>query len=95
MLVIRKFFPSVMQDNDSIYLASLQGALEAVDEFSEMEIVRTPTTYNFRLIPSLPKYTNILIEELIKFHNIIGIRMNMGKSIKSTAVITFSIELPE
>lgn len=82
-----------MLDNDNIYLASLQGVLESVDEYSELEITKTPTTYNFRLIPSLPKYTNTLIEELIKFHNLLGIRLDMGKSIKTSAVITFNIDL--
>lgn len=93
MEISRKFFPVVMQDNDLIYLASLSGILNSVDEFSQLEITKTPSSYNFRLIPSVPKYTNVLIEELIKFHNILGIRLDLGKSIKTSAVITFSIEL--
>jgi len=95
MKIVRKYFPQIMHENDILYFASLNGALEAVDEFSEMEIIRTPTTYNFRLIPSVPKYTNSLISELVKFHNLLGIRLNMGKSIKTSAAITFSISLPE
>lgn len=82
-----------MLDNDLIYLASLTGVLESIDEYSQLEIIKTPTTYNFRLIPSLPKYTNLLIEELIKFHNLLGIRLDMGKSIKTSATITFNIDL--
>jgi len=93
MKVIKKFFPNMMLDNDLIYLASIQGVLESVDEYAELEITKTPTTYQFRLIPSVPKYTNTLIEELIKFHNLLGIRLDMGKSIKTSAVITFNIDL--
>jgi len=91
--VVLKFFPKILLENEIVYLQSISGIIDSVDEFSEMEIVRTPTTYNFRLVPSLPKYINPLIEELIKFHNLLGVRLNMGKSIKSSSVITFSIEI--
>ncbi len=91
MEVNKKFFPSIMPENEAIYFASLQGVIESVDELSSLEIIKTPSAYLFRLIPSLPKYTNLIIEELIKFHNLIGVRLDMGKSIKSSATITFSI----
>lgn len=91
MEVNKKFFPSIMQENETVYFASLQGLIESVDELSSLEITKTPQAYLFRLIPSLPKYTNLIISELIAFHNLIGVRLDMGKSIKSTATITFSI----
>jgi len=91
MELVRKYFPEVMQDNESIYFASLKGVIESVDEFASLEVTKTPKAYNFRLVPSLPKYTNMLIEELIKFHNLISIRLDMSKSIKTSATITFSI----
>lgn len=91
METVKKFFPSILPENEAIYFASIQGVIESVDELSSLEITKTPTSYLFRLIPSVPKYTNTIIEELIKFHNLIGIRLDMGKSIKSTAVITFNI----
>ena len=91
MEIVKKFFPSIMPENEAIYFASLAGAVEAVDELTSIEITKTPKAYLFRLIPSIPMYTNLIIEELIKFHNLIGIRLDMSKSIKSTAVITFSV----
>jgi len=93
MEVNKKFFPAVMKENEAIYFASLQGVIESVDELSSLEVTRTPKDYKFRLVPSLPKYTNMLIEELIKFHNLIGVRLDMGKSIKTSATITFNISL--
>lgn len=82
-----------MQENEKVYFASLQGLIESVDELSSMEITKIPKAYQFRLVPSLPKYTNMLIEELIKFHNLIGVRLDMSKSIKTSATITFVIRL--
>lgn len=93
METVKKFFPSIMQENEAVYFASLKGVIESVDELSSLEIIKTPTDYKFRLVPSLPKYINLLIEELIKFHNLIGVRLDLSKSIKTSATITFSITL--
>jgi hypothetical protein len=82
-----------MTDNDEIYFSHLEGIIDSVDELSSMEITKHPKSYTFRLAPSLPKYTNAIIEELFKFHNQFQIKLNMSKSIKTNAVITFSIKL--
>lgn len=93
MQIVKKFFPKIMPDNDQIYFAHLQGVIESVDELSTMEIIKHPRVYTFRIAPSLPKYTNLIIEELFKLHNMFKIKLNMGKSIKTNAVISFEINL--
>jgi hypothetical protein len=82
-----------MQDNETAYFNHLSGIIDSVDELSIMEITKKPNAYHFRLAPSLPKYNNMLIEELIKFHNMFGIRMDMSKSIKTSGSIVFEINL--
>ena len=93
MQINRKFFPEVMQDNESMFFAHLEGIIDSVDELSTMEITKKPKAYHFRLAPSLPKYNELLIQELLKFHNMFGLRMNMSKSIKTSAIISFEINL--
>ena len=93
MQITRKFFPEVMQDNETAFFAHLEGILEAVDELASLEITKKPKAYSFRLAPSLPKYNNLLIEEILNFHNKFGIRVDMSKSIKTSATIMFQIEL--
>lgn len=93
MQVEKKFFPKIMFDNDEIYFSHLEGIIDSVDELSTMEIVKHPKHYSFRIAPSLPKYTNSIIEELFKFHNQFQIKLNMSKSIKTNAVISFDITL--
>jgi hypothetical protein len=34
-----------------------------------------------------------LLEEILKFHNILNIKLNLSKSIKTSATIVFEIEL--
>ena len=93
MQINKKFFPEVMQDNEIAYFAHLEGIISSVDELSTLEITKNPNAYHFRLAPSLPKYNEMLLEEILKFHNMFQIRLSLSKSIKSSATITFEIDL--
>jgi hypothetical protein len=93
MQINKKFFPEVMQDNEIAYFAHLEGIISSVDELSTLEITKNPNSYHFRLAPSLPKYNEMLLQELLKFHNMFQIRLSLSKSIKSSATITFEIDL--
>lgn len=93
MQINRKFFPEVINDNEETYFAHLEGIISSIDELSTMEITKNPKSYMFRIAPSLPKYNEMLLQELLKFHNLFQIRLNMSKSIKTSATIVFEIEL--
>ncbi len=93
MQINKKFFPPVMLDNEELYFAHLEGIIDSIDELSIMEIVKTPSSYHFRLAPSLPKYNPMLLEEILKFHNMFQIKLNLSKSIKTSATISFEITL--
>ena len=93
MQINKKFFPQVMQDNELAYFAHLEGIISSVDELSTLEITKNPNSYHFRLAPSLPMYNELLLEEILKFHNMFKIRLSLSKSIKSSATITFEINL--
>lgn len=82
-----------MQDNEMSYFAHLEGLIDSVDELSTMEITKKPNAYQFRIATSVPKYNNMLIEELLKFHNMFNIKLNMSKSIKTSATIVFEITI--
>lgn len=95
MEINRKHFPKVMQDNDEVFLAHLEGVISSVDELSSLEITKNTDSYTFRIAASHPMYNNMLIEEILKFSNMFNIRLDMSKSIKTTSVITFKITLNE
>jgi hypothetical protein len=82
-----------MQDNDEIFLAHLEGVISSVDELCSLEITKSLESYRFRIACSLPKYNNMLIEEILKFCNLFQIRLDMSKSIKTSSVISFEINL--
>lgn len=93
MEINRKHFPKLMQDNDEVFLAHLEGVISSVDELCSLEITKTLESYRFRIACSLPKYNNMLIEEILKFCNIFQIRLDMSKSIKTSSVINFEITI--
>jgi len=93
MLVNKKFFPKILSDNEMTYFAHLEGVLTSVDELCSLQITYTTEAYSFRIAPSLPKYNNMLLEEIFKLHNIFGIRLEVSKSIKTTGTIVFKINL--
>jgi len=93
MEVNRRFFPKIMPDNETVFLASLEGVIGAVDELCSVEIVKLSTGLKWRIAPSLPQYIPLLIEEILKFHNLLRIKIDLGKSIKTSGVISFDISL--
>lgn len=95
MLVSKKCFPSILKENEEIYFAQFEGVLSSVDELCSIQITYTGEKYIFRIAPSHPQYMNLIIEELIKYHNLFGIRLDFSKSMKTTAVILFKLNLEE
>lgn len=93
MEINKKHFPKVMQDNDEVFLAHMEGVISAIDELCSLEITKSLESYRFRIACSLPKYNNMVIEEILKFCNMFHIRVDMSKSIKTSSVITFEIDL--
>ena len=93
MEINRKHFPKVMQDNDETFLAHLEGIISSVDELCSLEITKNIDSYKFRIAASLPKYNNMLIEEILKFCNLFHIKLDMSKSIKTSSVISFELTL--
>jgi DNA-binding phage protein len=93
MEISKKHFPKVMQDNDEVFLAHLEGVISSVDELCSLEITKNTHSYRFRIAASLPKYNEMLLEEILKFCNLFKIKLDISKSIKTTSVITFEIDL--
>lgn len=95
MEILKKYLPSILSENEKTYFAHLEGVINSVDELSSLQITRTYNSYLFRLAPSHPKYTNLIIEELLKLHTLFKIRLDMSKSIKTSGSIVFKIKLKE
>lgn len=93
MEVLRKDFDPILPDNEEIYFQMLIGTIESVDELATLQITRLKDKYHFRLSPSIPNYNELLLKELLKLHNLYNIHLDISKSIKTTSVINFRINL--
>lgn len=93
MQIHKKFFPQVLLENELAYFAHLEGLIESIDELSVVEITKYPRAYHFRIATSLPKYNEMLLQEILRLHNLFHIKLNLSKSMKASANITFEIEL--
>ena len=93
MEICRKGFAGIITDNDEVYLQNLYGVIESVDELSSLEISKTPSSMHFRIAPSTPSYLEPILKEILKLNNMFGIRLDMGKSMKTSCVITYSINI--
>ena len=93
MQISRKFFPEVQLENEKAYFTHLEGVIDSVDEYSSLQITKMKSSYIFRLAPSVPKYNNMLLEEIIKLHTMFNIHLDISKSIKTTGTIVFKINL--
>jgi len=93
MIVVRRFFPEIMLDNDENYFRHLEGICDSIDEFCEMEISKGTDSYHFRISTSHPKYNQLLLQEIIKLNNLYKIRLDISKSIRTSGVLEFRIKI--
>lgn len=84
-------FPQVMADNELAYFSLLEGVIDSIDELASLRITRKPTAYAFVLTPSLARYTQPLLSEILLYHNLMGIQLHLSKSIRTTSTIQFDI----
>ena len=92
MDIHRKGFPEIMLDNDEIFLSHLCAVIERVDELCSVEITKKEKCFHFRIAPSMFKYMEPILYEVIAFNNMFGIRLNLSKSMKLSSTVTFDIE---
>jgi len=92
MKIIKHGF-SILKENEITYFNHLHGIVESCDELSTIEITKTPDSISFRIVCSLPKYSQTVLQKLLEFHNLLNIRLNLSKSIKNNSIIHYEIEL--
>jgi hypothetical protein len=93
MEIVRKDFPEIMLDNDQVYLDHLIGVVDSIDELCSMEIIKKEKCFHFRIAPSVPKYIEPILYEILTFNNMFGIHLDLSKSMKASSTVTFDIYL--
>lgn len=94
MKIILSDFP-VLKENDRTYLLLLEGVINSTDELATLEIRKNPENYSFRISVSSSIYLSPLIKELNTLNNMCGIVVDFSKSIKSSCILFFKINLED
>ncbi len=93
-MIVKRTFLDIIPDNEDNFLLMFSGVLESIDELAHLQIDKHANSYLFRIAPSIPKYTPILLEEILRFYNMYGIHLDISKSIKTSGgTINFQISL--
>jgi len=92
MLIQRVNFPPILQDNEETYLRYLGDVISSVDMDSSILFTRRHQGVGVRISPSEPQGFNIILEEVKKFHTMLGIHVAFSKSMKAGANISFQID---
>lgn len=79
-------------DNEVVYFSLLSGAVSSVDDFSYMNVTKSPTGYYIRVSMSHPEMTNVLFDQINALNNALHIRVDYSKSAKK-ANLFFKIVL--
>ncbi len=82
---------SVIPDNEQHYYHLLEATISSVDEYANVIIAKQPSSLSVRISPSEAKLYPLLLSEVTQFHNLLGIRLILSKSIKNTTNIHFSL----
>lgn len=86
-------FKPIIPDNERQYLTLLEGVICSVDGDSSLIVNRGLKDISFRISPSAPKYSQTLLNSILKFHNMLQIQLDLSKSIRLTSSISFTLSL--
>lgn len=86
-----KNFNCILPDNEQMYFSILEGSISSIDADASVMIIKGIDKIYFRISPSEPVYSQTLMEDLLKLHNLMGLNLNFSKSIRLTSTISFSI----
>lgn len=93
MTIIKKDFPSILKENEIAYFSLIEGLISSIDNNCVLEERKLLQSYSFRISPSLPSYVNSLIHEINALHNLMGIHVEWGKSLKNACIVSFFLPI--
>lgn len=92
-MIVERQNLGILKDNEESYLSLLRAAIECIDEYSRLCIMKAPKEIIFRVIPSQAVYLDAIIKSVNSVNNLLNIKTTYSKSIKSSSVIIFKLSL--
>lgn len=92
MVINRKGFLRILNDNTETYFKHLEGIICSIDVHASLELTKRIEGINVRISPSEPKFLFLLRKDIEQQHNILGLRMEYSKSMNSSGVINYNLD---
>jgi hypothetical protein len=86
-------FPSKLQENEMAYFGHLQGIVSSVDLDAGIMVTRRSEDVSVRISPSDYPHFHPILENVKRFHRIIGIEVEFSKSMKAGQNIFYVIKI--
>lgn len=86
-------FPSRLSENEQTYFRYLQGIVSSVDEEAGIMATRRCDDVAIRISPSDFPHFSLILENVKRFHTMIGIQVEFSKSMKAGQNIFFVIKI--
>lgn len=91
MTLQKRHFPAILDDNTETYFRHLEGIINSIDYNATVEVTRKLSGVNIRVAPSEMKFLPLLIKDIERVHNNLGLRMEYSKSMKSSGTINYNL----
>jgi hypothetical protein len=84
-------FPSRLKENEISYFRFLEGSVSSIDPDCSMQMTYKIGGVGVRISPTHPGRFNLILNEIKKSHEQLGIKVEFSKSMKAGSNIAFDI----
>lgn len=84
-------FPKVLSENEETYFRYLEGVVGSVDTDANIQVINRSEGISVRISPGSMQNFQVILQEVKKFHNLLGIRVSFSKSMKAGNNIYYTI----
>jgi hypothetical protein len=84
-------FPTILSENEETYFRYLEGVVGSVDTDASIQVINRSEGISVRISPGSMQNFQIILQEVKKFHTLLGIRVSFSKSMKAGNNIHYTI----
>jgi hypothetical protein len=86
-------FNRILEDNEEHYYRLLDATISSIDHLSNTTIVKKPSSVSIRIAPSSPSFSQSILQEILSLHNLLGVKLILSKSMRTSSVLNFSVPI--
>lgn len=91
-MIVRKInFPAILSENEQTYFRYLEGIVSSVDMDAQIMATKRIEGISVRITPSSLQVFPLILQQVKKFHTMLGLHLDFSKSMKTGSNIFFNI----